>query len=71
MNPMLTDYQRHYIEAHKSGNEAIKHLNNFREHFLQLGDIDKKQLFQKIIAEQILPDELKQLLNNLLFGTQN
>ena len=71
MNPMLTDYQRHYIEAHKSANEAIKQLNKFGEHFSQLGDYDKKKLFEQIIAEQGVPDELRTALHYLFFETLN
>lgn len=52
MNPLLPDYQRHYIEARKSAHEAIQQIDIFHEHFLQLSDNDKKQLFEQIIAER-------------------
>lgn len=71
MNPILTDYQRHIAEAHKSANEAIKHLNEFGKHFSQLSDNDKRELFQIIITEQALPDNVRNTLNYMFFGIQN
>ena len=67
MNPLLDDYQRHYIEAHKSALEAIKQINIFNEHFSQLCNNDKKQLFEQIIAEQAS----SQLWKLICFGTSN
>ncbi len=53
MNPLLNEYQCHYIEAQKSAHEAIKQLNTFEEHFGHLTHNDQIQLFNQIIAEQV------------------
>lgn len=52
MNPLLNDYQRHYIEAYKSAHEAIQKLNEFGEHFSHLCVNDKNRLFAQLMAEQ-------------------
>lgn len=61
MNPLLNEYERHYVEAHKNALKAIKHINSFREHYVQLYDNDKKQLFEQIITELALRDLCDQL----------
>ena len=61
MNPLLNEYERHYIEAHKSAHEAIKQLNTFGEHYSQLSDNDKRKLFEQVIVEKSLSDYFAQL----------
>ena len=71
MNPMLSEYDRHYLEAFKSANEAIAHLNKFGKHYSKLYDYDKKRLFQQVVADQAVPEVLRPILHYLRFGTMN
>ena len=71
MNPALTAYHQHYIEARKSANEAIKHMNDFGEHFSQLSYEDRNTLFQQIIADQAISETKKQILHILFYGCPN
>ena len=67
MNPLLNEYQRHYIEAQKSAHEAIEQLNTFGEHFSHLTDNDKRQLFNQIIDEQVRTSLLRSAMHYLCF----
>lgn len=71
MNFLMNEYQRHYVEAHNSINEAIKQLKKFEEHFPQLGENDKKELLQQVMTEQVAPDWFQLLINCIFYGTPN
>ena len=71
MNPILNEYQQHYVKAYHIANESIKQLNKFVEHFSRLGDNDKKELLQKVMTEQVVPDWFQMIINCILYGTPN
>lgn len=69
MNPLLNEYQRHYIEAQKSAHEAINQLISFGENFSCLTDNDKMQLFNQIIDEHGRNELLRSVVHYFCFGT--